>query len=259
MIINSLQNEKIKNIVKLLKSSRERLEQGLFTIEGYREISLAMAGNVEIVNIFYCAELSKRSITSFKIAPEKIIELAPKVLKKLSLRENPDGFLALAKMRQAKLDDIKLKINPLVIILEAIEKPGNLGAILRTADAAGADAVIINQAKTDIYNPNVIRASQGTVFTVPVVVASGQATREWCNKNKIKIFATAPTAKKEYFGVDFRKGSAILLGAEDKGLSQEWLTTADEQIKIKMRGKIDSLNVSASAAIILFEALRQRQ
>ncbi len=259
MIINSLQNEKIKNIVKLLKSNSQRLEQDMFTVEGYREISLALAAKVEIANLFYCPELAKKSLTTFNLGAEKIIELAPKVFKKLSLRENPDGFLALAKMRQAKLDDIKLKINPLVIILEAVEKPGNLGAILRTADAAGADAVIINQAKTDIYNPNVIRASQGTVFTVPVVVASPGQTLKFSKQNKIKVFATAPRAKKEYFEADFRNGSAILLGAEDKGLSQEWLALADEKIKIKMRGKIDSLNVSVSAAIILFEALRQRK
>ncbi len=259
MIINSLQNEKIKNIVKLQKSSSQRRQQGMFTVEGYREISLAMAAKVEIANLFYCPELVKKSLTSFNVLAEKIIEVAPKVFKKLSLRENPDGFMALVKMKETKLTDIELNVNPLIIILEAVEKPGNLGAILRTADAAGANAVIINQAKTDIYNPNVIRASQGTVFTVHVVIASRQKTREWCDKNKIKIFATAPIAEKEYFNADFRNGSAILLGAEDKGLSQRWLTTADEQIKIKMRGKIDSLNVSVSTAVILFEALRQRQ
>jgi len=139
-----------------------------------------------------------------------------------------------------------------------VEKPGNLGAIFRTADAVGADAVIINDPKTDIYNPNVIRASQGTVFAVPMAVSSIEETIKFCQKNKMKIFAATPAAKLEYDEVDYGSGSAIVLGAEDKGLSKKWLSAADEKIKIKMRGKIDSLNVSVSAAVILFEVARQR-
>jgi TrmH family RNA methyltransferase len=254
--IDSLQNEKIKSIVKLRESGRERKKQGLFIIEGWREINLALKGGVEIENMFYCQDYIKQESG---IDEEKIIEVSKKVFAKISYRENPDGFLAIAKIKKQSLEDVKLSPNPLVIILEAVEKPGNLGAILRTADAAQIDAIIINNSQTDIYNPNVIRASQGTVFTVPTVLSSLEETMEFCKKNKIKIFATAPIAEKEYFKADFRNGSAILLGAEDKGLSREWLATVDEQIKIKMRGKIDSLNVSASAAIILFEALRQRE
>lgn len=253
--IDSLQNEKIKNIVKLREAGRERKKQGLFLIEGNREINLAMKGGVEIVNLFYCADYGKQLP---KINEEKIIEISKKVFAKISYRENPDGFLVAAKIKELKLKNIKLSSKPLIIVLEAVEKPGNLGAILRTADAAGADAVIINNAKTDIYNPNVIRASQGAVFTAPTVLSSIGETVEFCKNNKIKIFATTPIAKLEYAEADYKQGCAIIMGAEDKGLSQEWLKAADEKIKIKMRGRIDSLNVSVSAAVILFEALRQR-
>jgi len=253
--IDSLQNEKIKNLVKLRDASQERKRQGLFLIEGWREINLALKGGVEIENIFYCRDYAKQKL---EIDEEKMIEVSEKVFNKISYRENPDGFLALAKTKKLKLENIKLSSNPLLIILEAVEKPGNLGAILRTADAAKADAVIINDAKTDIYNPNVIRASQGTVFIVPTVLSSINETIEFCRANKIKILATTPDAKKEYIKIEYTRGCAIAVGAEDKGLSKEWLESADEKIKIKMRGQIDSLNVSVSAAIILFEAVRQR-
>lgn len=253
--IESLQNEKIKQIVKLRDSSRERQTAGRFVIEGYREISLALAGDAEIVNLIYCPDYLKKELA---VAEEKIIAVPKKVFNKISCRENPDGFLAVAKIRERQLEDIKLSNRPLVIILEAVEKPGNLGAIFRTADAVGADAVIINDPKTDIYNPNVIRASQGTVFAVPTAVSSIEETIKFCQKNKMKIFATTPAAKLEYDEADYGSGSAIVLGAEDKGLSKKWLEAVDEKIKIKMRGKIDSLNVSASAAVILFEVARQR-
>ncbi|MFA6306543.1 MAG: RNA methyltransferase [Patescibacteria group bacterium] len=253
--IDSLQNEKIKNLVKLRESSRERKEQGLFLIEGWREISLALKGGIEIENIFYCQDYIKQEL---EFDEEKLIEVAKKVFAKIAYRENPDGFLAVAKSRQKKLTAIKLSAKPLIIILEAIEKPGNLGAILRTADAAGADAVIINDANTDIYNPNVIRASQGTVFTVPTALSTIDETVEFCRSWQIKMFATTPEAKREYTEASYNQGCAMVMGAEDKGLSEAWLKAADEKIKIKMSGKIDSLNVSVSTAIILFEALRQR-
>jgi len=255
MIIESVQNEKIKNLVKLREASRERKQQSLFLIEGWREINLALKGGVEIENLFYCQDYIKQELG---IDEEKIIEVSKKVFDKIAYRENPDGFLAVAKAKQEKLKNIKLSAKPLIIVLEAVEKPGNLGAILRTADAVGVDAIIINDPKTDIYNPNVIRASQGTVFTVPTVLSSIKETVEFCKNNKIKIFATTPDTKKEYTEINYKVGCAIVMGAEDKGLSDEWLKTADEKIKIKMSGKIDSLNVSVSTAIILFEASRQR-
>jgi len=256
IIIDSLQNEKIKNIVKLREAGRERKHRGLFLIEGRREINLALKGKIKIENIFFCPDYAKQKP---EIDEEKLIEVSKKVFEKISYRENPDGFLAVAKFREEKLENLILNPKPLIIVLEAVEKPGNLGAILRTADAAGADAVIINDAKTDIYNPNVIRASQGTVFTVPTVLSSIAETVKFCKSKKIKILATTPDTKKEYTKIKYAEGSAIVMGAEDKGLSQAWLTSADEKIKIKMRGRIDSLNVSVSTAIILFEAIRQRE
>ncbi len=254
-IIVSLQNEKIKNIIKLRETGRERKRQGLFLIEGWREINLALKGGVETESMFYCNNYVKHKL---EIKEEKLIEVSKKVFDKISYRENPDGFLAVAKFRKDKLDNIKLNSKPLLIILEAVEKPGNLGAILRTVDAVGVDAVIINDSKTDIYNPNVIRASQGTVFTVPTVLSSVDETVGFCKKNKIKIFATTPEAKKQYTEINYNAGCAIIMGAEDKGLSEKWLKKADEKIKIKMNGKIDSLNVSVSTAVVLFEAIRQR-
>ncbi|MDD4271258.1 MAG: RNA methyltransferase [Patescibacteria group bacterium] len=253
--IESQHNPLIKNLIKLREAGRERKRQGLFLIEGWREINLALKGGVEIVNLFYCRDYIKQEL---EFDEEKLIEVSKKVFAKISYRENPDGFLAVAKFREIKLENIELSPKPLIIILEAVEKPGNLGAILRTADAAGADAVIINDPKTDIYNPNVIRASQGTVFTVPVVLNSIDETINFCKSKKIKILATTPDTKKEYIEVDYNGGCAIVMGAEDKGLSDEWLASANEKIKIKMRGIIDSLNVSVSTAIILFEAVRQR-
>lgn len=254
--IDSLQNEKIKNIVKLRDSGRERQRQGLFLIEGRREINLALKGGVKIECLFYCQDYSQQKL---EISQEKIIETARRVFAKISYRENPDGFLAVAKSKEIKLADIKLSSRPLIIILEAVEKPGNLGAILRTAEAVRAEAIIINDAKIDIYNPNVIRASQGAVFMVPTVLSSVSQTIEFCKSNKIKMFAAAPAARKQYTEVNYNSGCAVVMGTEDKGLSKEWLKAADEKIKIKMSGQIDSLNISVSAAVILFEAIRQRQ
>lgn len=255
MKIESLENPKIKNIVKLRESSRERQEQGWFVVEGHREISLALKGGVEIENLIYCPDYIKRELA---MDEEKIIEVSQKVFNKISYRENPDGFLALAKTKELKLENIKLSASPLLVVLEAVEKPGNLGAILRTADAAGLDAVIINDPKADLYNPNVIRASQGAVFTVAAVLSSIDETVKFCRKNGIKTFATAPEARLAYTGVNYNQGCAIVLGSEDKGLSAKWLKSADEKIKIIMRGQADSLNVSVSAAVVLFEAVRQR-
>lgn len=254
--IESTDNQKIKNVVNLRESSGERKKQNLFLIEGYREISLALKARIEIENLFYCSEYTKQELI---IDKEKTIEVAKKVFDKISYRENPDGFLAVAKVREVKLKNLQLSTRPLIVILEAVEKPGNLGAILRTADAAGVDAVIINDPKTDVYNPNVIRASQGTIFTVPTVLSSVNETVEFCKKHGIKMFATTPAAKKQYTEVNYNSGCAIIMGAEDQGLSNQWLAAVEEKIKIKMRGKIDSLNVSVSTAIVLFEALRQKE
>lgn len=257
MLITSFGNPKIKEVIRLKKAGQRR-EQDLILIEGEREINLAVAVGLTPETLFICEELGGKKNIVKNLKEENIFYTSKEVFKKISYREHPDGLLALAKPEYKKLESLKLPANPLLIILEAVEKPGNLGAILRTADAAGADAVIINDLKTDIYNPNVIRASQGTVFTSKVVISKTEETIKWLKKNKIKSLATAPDAEKNYSEEDYKKGTAIIMGAEDKGLSEVWLDAADEKIKIKMAGKIDSLNVSVATAIVIFEALRQR-
>lgn len=255
MIINSLQNPKIKNLVKLKKSS-ERKNQGLFVVEGEREIKIALDSGHSVKEFYLCEDYNKNK-ENLKI--EKVINLSKEVFDKASYRESPDGYLAVFSTFSSSLDNLNLYKKPLLIILDSIEKPGNLGAILRTADAAGVDAVVLTNPKIDIYNPNVIRASQGTVFSVPLVIARVDETKKYCQKNNIKIFATTPRTSYNYLDSDFSKPVAILLGSEEKGLNESWLNLADEKIKIDMKGKIDSLNLSVSAAIVVFEALRQRK
>ena len=255
-VITSAQNPKIKEIIRLRKP-RERRKENLIIIEGRQEIELARQAGLEIVELFYCQDFAgSKKIAG--LSEEIITPVVPAVFEKISYRENPDGFLVLARLKYLELGKIKLSQKPLIIILESLEKPGNLGAILRSADAAGVDAVIVADPKTDIYNPNVIRASLGTVFTNQVAAASTEEARNWLAKNKIKSLAATPEAKKIYTEADYKGAVAIIMGEEHPGLSKGWLEKVDEKIKIPMRGKIDSLNVSASTAIILFEAVRQR-
>lgn len=254
--ITSAQNPRIKNVVKLQEKASERRAQDLVVIEGRREIGLAMDAGIEIRNLFVCNELLKEPLEE-AVPGIEITEVSKEVFSKIAYREGSDGLIALARPKKLTLQEIKLSSNPLLIVLEAVEKPGNLGAILRTADAAHADAVIICDPKTDIWNPNVIRASIGTVFTNQVVTAGSDEVWAWLKKNRITPFAAALTAKKSYTHAPMDKPCAIVMGTEAEGLSEKWLQAA-EQIKIPMLGKIDSLNVSTSCAIIVFEAVRQR-
>ncbi|MDR2026158.1 MAG: RNA methyltransferase [Prevotellaceae bacterium] len=253
-IIVSLQNTRIKNVVVLREKSKERNRQMLFPVEGRREISMAVSGGYEIESLFVCPELSEG--TDF---PAKCIyEVSRKVFEKMAYREDSDGFLALVKMKSASLHDIKISRNPFIIVLESVEKPGNLGAILRTADAANVDAVIVCDPKSDFFNPNVIRSSLGCVFTVNTVTCSSEQACEWLKKHNITVYAAELESSQRYYNEDYTAGSAIVMGTESTGLSDFWLDRADKRIKIPMRGKVDSLNVSVSTAIITFEAMRQR-
>ena len=188
----------------------------------------------------------------------RIFHLSPEVYSKVAYREGTEGMIAQMKARHTGLEDLKLKKNPLIAVLESVEKPGNLGAVLRSADAAGADAVIVCDPLTDIFNPNLIRASIGAVFTVPTVCCSSEQAIEWLKHNNIKIFTAQLQDSHWYYDTDLKQGSAIVMGTESTGLSQVWRDAADAHIKIPMLGKLDSLNVSVSAAILLFEAVRQR-
>lgn len=253
-VITSASNSTIKNVVKLIEKSSERKSQNLIVIEGVREINLARESGFKIETLFVCHEIFKQKILGF----DSVISVSKNIFKKIAYRENSDGLIALAQPENLKLTELKLSANPLIIILESVEKPGNLGAILRTADAARADAVIICDPKTDIYNPNVIRSSIGCVFTNQVVASSVGEVLEFLKEKKIKSFAAALTATKFYTESDLTQPSAIVMGTEAVGLTAKWITSADDRIKIPMLGKTDSLNVSTSCSILVFEALRQR-
>jgi TrmH family RNA methyltransferase len=252
--ITSLQNSKIKNVVVLREKSRERAKQMLFSVEGRREIDMAVAGGYEIDSLFICPELCEQS--GFRA--ENVYEVTRKVFEKIACREESDGYLALMKMKSNSLHDINISNTPFIIVLESVEKPGNLGAILRTADAANVDAVIVCDQKSDLYNPNVIRSSLGCVFTVNTAVCSSEKACEWLKKNNITTYAAELESSQWYYNEDYTKKSAIVMGAESTGLSNFWLNNANKRVKIPMKGKVDSLNVSVSTAIITFEAMRQR-
>src|SRR5690554_1839556 len=259
-MITSLQNPAVKNIVKLSKS-KERNEQQLFVIEGARELSLALEGGYEITGAYVCREFFNRTRypdVLDPIADTMIVDISREVFHKIAYRENSDGIVALARPKQHGLDNLKLTNNPFLIILESVEKPGNLGAVLRTADAAAADAVIVCDPRTDLYNPNVIRSGVGGLFTVQTAVCSSEEALEWLKSLNVNIYAAALEASEFYQNIDFGQPSAIVMGTEADGLTLFWINNATKRIKIPMLGKIDSLNVSVSTAVITFEAMRQR-
>ncbi len=258
--ITSSQNQKIKNILKLQQKSSERRKQNLIVIEGLRELSLAIKSGIKLKSVFYCSEIiSKNTIDEQLNCDATFFEIGIEIYEKLAYRSSTEGIISLAEPKYLKLADLKLRENPLIIVLESVEKPGNLGAILRTADAAKVDAVIISDALTDIYNPNTIRSSVGCVFTNQLVACSTEEAIKWLDEKGIKTYATALTAKEYYHEMDFSGPTAIIMGTEANGLSDKWLNNANRQVIIPMSGEIDSLNVSTSTAIVVFEAMRQRK
>lgn len=259
-MITSLQNPAIKNIVKLSKS-KERDAQRLFVIEGARELSLALQGGYLPEAVYLCREMAEKTKYPDLFGPlprETVFDISEPVFAKIAYRENSDGIVALARPKQHTLDNLQLSENPFLIVLESVEKPGNLGAILRTADAAAVDAVIVCDPQTDLYNPNVVRSSVGGLFTVQTAVCSSEAAFAWLQAHHISSFAAELKAAEFYQQTDFTHPSAIVMGTEADGLSDFWLHNATKRIKIPMRGKIDSLNVSVSTAVLTFEAMRQR-
>lgn len=259
-MITSLQNPTIKNIVKLSKS-KERKEQQLFVIEGARELSLALQSDYKVETVYVCREMftkTKYPDVLGSLQENIIFDISPAVFEKIAYRENSDGLVALAKPKSHLLSELKLSSNPFVVILESVEKPGNLGAILRTADAAAVDAVIVCDPQTDLYNPNVVRSSVGGLFTVQTAVCTSPEAVEWLAEQGIVSYAAELQAAEFYENIDFTQPSAIVMGTEAEGLTDYWLKNAKKRIKIPMRGKIDSLNVSVSTAVLTFEAMRQR-
>jgi TrmH family RNA methyltransferase len=260
-VITSLQNPQIKNVLLLGEKPRARKEQNRIIIEGLREIKLAISGGFKITDLFYTPELaSTADLESLALSDGHIAlaEVSGDIFNRMAYRSDTGGLIALAEPRRLLFSDLKLRNRPLLLVLETVEKPGNLGALLRTADAANLDAVIICDPQTDIYNPNAIRSSIGCIFTMPVVTASSEDAMAWMRSLGIKMFGTALTATHHYHQTNFDQPAAIIMGSEANGLSNTWLNGADDLIKIPMMGKIDSMNVSASAAIVIFEAMRQR-
>jgi TrmH family RNA methyltransferase len=242
-----------------LEKPRERKRQQLFLIEGKKEISMALEAGYKIGNLFFCDDIIDAKDIPSKLKNDKLlVPVSKEVFDKIAVREGTGGMIAVAEMRLHELANISLSENPLVLIVEGVEKPGNLGAILRTADAANVDAVIICDPQTDFYNPNVIRSSLGCVFTKQVASATSEETIAWLNKNNIDIYCTYLKASQPYHIVDYKKPSAIVMGTEATGLTDTWVKNASANIIIPMLGKIDSMNVSTAAAVVVFEARRQR-
>jgi TrmH family RNA methyltransferase len=254
--ISSVQNPRIRAIARLISSKRERDREGLIVVEGRDEIRLAMAAGHSPRLVIRAADDS--AAQSAAIGGE-LITVSEPVFKKLSYRENPDGWLALFPAPRTSLDDLRLPPAPLLIVLESVEKPGNLGAIMRTADAAGVDAVLVCDQRTDIFSPNVIRASRGTVLSVPLAVTPSPAGIAMLRSRGIRIVAASPAATRLYADVNLTQPVAIAVGTEDEGLTRTWLDAADVAVRVPMTGKVNSLNVSVSAALIVYEAVRQRK
>jgi TrmH family RNA methyltransferase len=243
-IITSVQNARVKHVVALQQKSSLRREEGLFVVEGQREIEHCIACGYEVMELYKKDE----NVTS-------------QVYEKMAYRGSTEGMIAIAKCKDHSLSNLSPHIShssPLIIVLESVEKPGNLGAILRTAEAANVDAVIICDPLTDVYNPNVIRASIGGVFCVPTAVCSSKECIAFLKEQKIRILTAQLQDSYDYYDYDMCGGTAIVMGTESTGLSQLWREAADVHIRIPMLGRLDSLNVSVSAAILMYEAVRQR-
>jgi TrmH family RNA methyltransferase len=263
LTIESPQNPRVKAAVKLRKS-KVRKETGKTLVEGYREILRATESEWTFDELYFCPELyldagANQLVSDIQQSGSPVFQCSEAVFRKISYRDTPDGLIALSPHVGKKLEELILPENPLLLIAENLEKPGNLGTILRTADAAGVDAVIVCDPKTDINNPNVIRASIGTLFFIPIVEATTDETLQYLKKHEIHSLAAIPDATQEYTEVDMKNGIAMVVGSEDDGLSPIWFKNADFQVSIPMLGKNDSLNVSTAAAILLYEAIRQRR
>ena len=282
-LITSAKNPKFKNLLLLQEKSKARREQGRFVVEGQRELEHCLEAGYTVKTIFVCPEIfgeadqnlsDSRSRTKLfrlffgekvlvregrKDSEINVIELTPELYRKAAYREGTEGIIAEVEARAISLDRLVLPENPLIVVLEAVEKPGNLGAILRSADAAGADAVIVCDPLTDLYNPNLIRASIGAVFTVPTVAASSEKVIPWLKAKGIRILTAQLQDSSLYYDTPMTGGTAIVMGTESTGLTDVWRAAADAHIRIPMLGNLDSLNVSISAAILLYEAVRQRK
>ena len=252
-IISSAQNPRVKQLLLLQQKSSERRKQGVFVVEGQRELQHCLEAGYEVVTRFVCPDIYQGD------TPPQAILVSPSVYEKIAYRGSTEGIVAIVRSCQMALGDLQLPSNPLIIVLERVEKPGNLGAILRSADAAKADAVIVCDPLTDLYNPNLIRSSIGAIFTVPTVACTSEECIRFLQGKGIQILTAQLQDSHLYYDTDMHRGTAIVMGTEATGLTEQWRKVATAHIRIPMLGKLDSLNVSVSAAILLFEAVRQRE
>tara|TARA_R110000868_G_scaffold98253_2_gene270306 strand:+ start:1807 stop:2592 length:786 start_codon:yes stop_codon:yes gene_type:complete len=256
--ITSIQNPFIKSLVLLQEKAKNRKQSGTFLMEGKREISLALKGGYEIETVLFYPEICSE-IQAKKLAPNtELIEINKDVFQKLAYRDTTEGILAVAKTKSMQLSDLKLSNNPLILVAEAPEKPGNIGALLRTADAANLDAVIIANPKSDLYNPNIVRSSVGCLFTNQIATGTTSEIIAFLKERKINFYCATLQNSTSYHTQDYTTPTALVVGTEATGLTQEWRDAATQNIIIPMQGEIDSMNVSVAAAILIFEAKRQR-
>ena len=288
-LLTSAQNPKFKRLVALREKSRLRRDEGVFVVEGRRELEHCVEAGFEVETMFVCPEIADCSGAAPEgrntrgsvaggpprrgggVSPKdelpkglqpcsgQVFELSKELYAKVAYREGTEGVMAIVKSRELRLEELQLGDRPLVMVLEGVEKPGNLGAVLRSADAAGADAVIVCDPLTDLWNPNLIRASIGAVFTVPTVCCSSAEAIAWLKARGIRILTAQLQDSSVYYDADMTGPTAIVMGTEATGLTDPWRQAADAHVLIPMLGRLDSLNVSVSAAILLYEAVRQRQ
>ena len=258
--VTSIHNTRVKRVIALQQKSAERRASGLFVVEGRRELEHCMSAGFEVDSVFFCPEIDSRVeelVGRMASDCQKVI-VTPAVYERMAYRGSTEGAIALVKWRERRLGDLVLGTCPLLLVVERVEKPGNLGAILRSADAAKADGVIVCDALTDLYNPNLIRSSIGAVFTVPTVVTTSEECIDFLRGHCFSILTAQLQDSSLYYDTDMRGPTAIVMGTESTGLTEQWRAAATAHIRIPMLGRLDSLNVSVSAAILLFEAVRQR-
>lgn len=269
--ITSSQNPRIKRFLNLQQKSSERRKAALFVVEGLREMQHCVQAGFTIDSVYYCKELLQPNALPALLAQagfttaeacsadgQRLCRVSPDVYAKMAYRGGTEGVMAIVRWKPTTLSDLQLPEKPLIVVLESVEKPGNLGAVLRTADAANADAIIVCDPLTDLYNPNLIRSSIGAIFTVPCVATTSEACIAFLKQHNINILTAQLQDSYLYYDTDMTQATALVMGTEATGLTDQWRQAANAHIRIPMRGRLDSLNVSVSTAILLFEAVRQR-
>ena len=258
--IESPKNPQVKALVKL-RERRTREREGRYLIEGAKEVSRALSAGIVLEGLYVCEDFlnAEGEEVLARAQDTPCTDLSSVAFQKVSYRDSPDGLLAVAPIRKTSLASLEVKPDALFLVVVGLEKPGNLGALLRTADGVGVDAVFVTGAGTDLYNPNVIRASMGSVFSRPVLNTQTETLLVWLQEHHVNVVAATPHTKLSYWDADYTGTVAIILGAEHEGLSKTWLEAAQSRVVIPMRGLADSLNVATAGALLLYEAARQRR